>query len=99
MNPRAVIIGPIGLEHSQRTRRMLLDFLASQGNVLVDMSAVTQIDGAGAVSLVEVHYAALKNGMGFALFCVGDQVMSFFRLARLERILTILDCPPEAPVH
>ena len=85
------IVGPIDLEHSQRTRRMLLDCLASRENVLVDMSAVTQIDGAGAVSLVEVHYAALKKGKGFALFCVGSQVMRVFRLARLDRVLTILD--------
>ena len=95
----ARIVGPIDLEHSERTRRMLLNCLASRENVLVDMSAVTQIDGAGAVSLVEVHYAALKNGKGFALFCVGDQVMKVFRLARLDRVVTILDCPPEAPVH
>ena len=74
---------------------MLLDCLASRENVLVDMSAVTEIDCAGAVSLVEVHYAALKNGKGFVFFCVGDQVMRVFRLARLDRVLTILDCPPE----
>ncbi len=95
----ARIVGPIDLEHSQRIRRMLLDCLASRENLLVDLSAVTEIDSAGAVSFVEVHYAALKNGKGFALFCVGDQVMKVFRLARLDRVLTILDYPPEAPVH
>ena len=78
---------------------MLLDCLASRENVLVDMSAVTQIDGAGAAILVEAHHAALKNGKGFALACVGEPVMRVFKLARLDQVLTILDCPPEAPVH
>ena len=93
------IVGPINLDHARKTRRKLLAGLASRENLLVDMSAVTEINSAGIAILVEAHNAALKNGMGFALFCVGDQVMRVFRLARLERILTILDCPPEAPVH
>ncbi len=95
----ARIVGPIDLDHARKTRRMLLDCLASQENVLVDMSAVTEIDGAGADILVEAHITARRNGRGFALSCVSDPVMKVFRLAHLERVFTLLDCTPEAPVH
>ncbi len=95
----ARIVGPIDLDHARKTRRMLLASLASRDNLLVDMSAVTEIDGAGAAILVEAHIAARRNGRDFALSCVGDQVMKVLRLAHLERVFTLLDCTPEAPVH
>ncbi len=88
------IVGPIDLDHARKTRRMLLDCLASQENVLVDMSAVTEIDGAGAAILVEAHITARRNGKDFALSCVSDPVMKVFRLAHLERVFTLLDCTP-----
>ncbi len=95
----ARMVGPIDIDHARKTRQMLLASLASRDNLLVDMSAVTEIDSAGAAILVEAHIAARRNGRDFALSCVGDQVMKVFRLARLDRVLTILDCPPEVPVH
>ena len=53
----ARIEGPIDLDHASKTRRMLLDSLANQKNVLVDMSAVTEIDSAGVASLVEALWS------------------------------------------
>ena len=95
----ARIVGPIDLDHARKTRRMLLDCLASQENVLVDMSAVTEIDGAGAAILVEAHITARRNGKDFALSCVSDPVMKVFRLAHLERVFTLLDCTPHPNPH
>ncbi len=95
----ARIVGPIDLEHSQRIRRMLLDCLASRENVLVDMSAVTEIDSAGVANLVEAHTAARKNGKGFALFHVGEPVMRVFRLARLDQAFTILSGAPGTRIN
>ena len=87
----ARIVGPIDFDHARKTRRMLLACLASRENLLVDMSAVTEIDSAGVASLVEAHITARKNGKGFALFHVGEPVMRVFRLARLDRAFTILN--------
>ena len=87
----ARIVGPIDLDQASKTRRMLLALMASQDNLLVDMSAVTEIHSAGVASLVEAHICARKNGKGFALFHVGEPVMRVFRLARLDRAFTILN--------
>ena len=95
----ARIVGPIDLDHAPKTRRMLLDCLASWETVLVDMSAVTKIDGASAVILVEAHITARRNGRGFALSCVSDPVMKVFRLARLDRVFTLLDCTHQARIN
>lgn len=95
----ARIVGPIDLDRARKTRRLLLDCLSERENLLVDMSAVPQVDGAGAAILVEAHHAALKNGKGFALACVSESVMRVLRLARLDRIFTVRDCPHQEGVH
>ena len=93
------IVGPIDLDHARKTRRKLLACLASRENLLVDMSAVTEIDGAGVASLVEAHNAARKKGKGFALFHVGEPVMRVLRLARLDQAFTILNGAPGVRIN
>ena len=95
----ARIVGPIDLDHAPKTRQMLLACLASRENLLVDMSAVTEIGGAGVASLVEAHNAARKNGKGFALFHVGEPVMRVLRLARLDKAFTILNGAPGVRIN
>ena len=95
----ARIVGPIDLDHAPKTRRMLLAHLASQDNLLVDMSAVTEIHSAGVASLVEAHNAARKNGKGFALFHVGEPVMRILRLVRLDKAFTILSGAPGVRIN
>lgn len=95
----ARIVGPIDLDHARKTRRKLLACLARRENLLVDMSAVTEIDGAGVASLVEAHNAARKNGKGFALFHVGEPVMRVLRLARLDQAFTILNGAPGTRIN
>ncbi len=95
----ARIEGPIDLDHASKTRRMLLDSLANQKNVLVDMSAVTEIDSAGVASLVEAHNTARKNGKAFALFHVGYPVLRVLRLARLDKAFTILSGAPGVRIN
>ncbi len=73
--------------------------LASRENVLVDMSAVTEIDSAGVASLVEAHNVARKNGKGFALFDVGEPVMRVFRMARLDKAFAILSGAPGVRIN
>lgn len=95
----ARIEGPIDLDHASKTRRMLLDSLANQKNVLVDMSAVTEIDSAGVASLVEAHNTARKNGKAFALFHVSYPVLRVLRLARLDKAFTILSGAPGVRIN
>ena len=95
----ARIVGPIDLDHAPKTRRMLLDCLASRENLLVDMSAVTAIDSAGVASLVEAHNTARKNGKAFALFHVGYPVLRVLRLARLDKAFTILSGAPGVRIN
>jgi len=95
----AYIVGPIDLDHARKTRRMLLRHLAGQENLLVDMSAVTEIDSAGVASLVEAHNTARRNGKGFALFHVGASVMRVLRLSRLDRAFTILSGAPGVRIN
>ncbi len=93
------IVGPINLDHARKTRRKLLAGLASRENLLVDMSAVTEIDSAGVANLVEAHTAARKNGKGFALFHVNEPVMRVFRLVRLDQAFTILSGAPGVRIN
>ena len=93
------IVGPIDLDHARKTRRKFLACLASRENVLVDMSAVTEIDSAGVASLVEAHNVARKNGKGFALFDVGEPVMRVFRMARVDKAFAILSGAPGVRIN
>ena len=93
------IVGPIDLDHARKTRRQLFSSLAGRENLLVDMSAVTEIDSAGVASLVEAHTAARKNGKGFALFHVSEPVMRLLRLVRLDQALTILSGAPGVRIN
>ncbi len=95
----ARIVGPIDLDHARKTRQMLLACLASRENLLVDMSAVTEIHSAGVASLVEAHNVARKNGKGFALFDVGEPVMRVFRMARLDKAFAILSGAPGVRIN
>lgn len=90
----ARIVGPMDIDHASKTRRILLAYLASRKNLLVDMSAVTDIDSAGVAILVEAHDAARKNGKEFALFRVGKPVMRVLRLARLDQAFKVLGGAP-----
>lgn len=95
----ARIVGQIDLEHAPETRRTLLAYLDSRANLLVDMSAVTEIDSAGVASLLEAHYTARKNGKEFALFQVGEPVMRVLKLVRVDQVFTILSVAPGTPIH
>ncbi|MDA0306784.1 MAG: STAS domain-containing protein [Proteobacteria bacterium] len=95
----ARIVGPIDIDHARKTRRLLLAGLASRENLLVDMSAVTEIDSAGVASLVEALNTARKNRKAFALFNVGYPVMRMLRLARLDKAFTILSGAPGVRIN
>lgn len=94
-----VSLGPADLDHSRRTRQMLLSCLTRGEDVVVDLSSINYIDSASVASLVEAHAAARKSGKDFSLLHVSAPVMRILRLARLERVFTIIDGTPEARVN
>ncbi len=83
--------GDVDLESSPEARRILLDCLGRTSSLLVDLSAVTDIDSSGIASLVESFQNARKAGRHFALVAVSSSVLSVLRLSRLDKVFTIYD--------
>lgn len=95
----ARIVGPIDVAHFRETRRILMDCLQGGDDVLVDMSGVTRIDGAGLANLIQAHRAARKSGQDFALFNVSDSVKRSLKLVHLDQVFTIFDRRSTPRVH
>ena len=88
--------GEVDLEHSPQARKALLDAVAKNNNVVVDLSGVSYIDSSGIASLVESFQTARKNGGGFTLASVSDSALRVLQLARLDKVFTIAASVEEA---
>lgn len=84
------LAGDVDLHSSPQARRAILDALAAKSPLLVDLSTVSYMDSSGVASLVEGYQAARKLGLEFALIAPAPAAMSVLRLARLDRVFTIL---------
>ena len=81
--------GDVDLEHSPMAREVLLDCVAKQRDVFVDLSEVSYIDSSGVASLVEAFQTSKKKGTRFALGAVNPAAMRVLELARLDKVFTI----------
>jgi len=81
--------GDVDLESSPEARRILLESVAKNQPVYVDMSLVSYIDSSGVASLVEALQTARKAGSVFALASVSDAATRVLELARLDKVFTI----------
>ncbi len=81
--------GDVDLEYSPKARRVLLDSVKRQRDVLVDLSGVSYIDSSGVANLVEAFQLARQEGTGFALVSVNAAALRVLRLARLDKVFTI----------
>ncbi len=81
--------GDVDLEHSPKAREVLLDCVAKERDVFVDLSAVSYIDSSGVASLVEAFQSSKKKGTGFALVAVNPAALRVLELARLDKVFTI----------
>jgi anti-sigma B factor antagonist len=81
--------GDVDLEHSPRTREVLLGAVARGRRLLVDLSAVSYIDSSGVASLVEAFQLSRRQGQAFALVSVNAPALRVLELARLDRVFTI----------
>jgi anti-anti-sigma factor len=80
--------GEVDLDSSPECCKVLLENIARNIPVLVDLSAVTYIDSFGISSMVEALQNALKSGQEFALAGVSEAAMRVLSLARLGTVFT-----------
>ena len=81
--------GDVDLEYSPKARRVLLDSVKRQRDVLVDLSGVSYIDSSGVANLVEAFQLSRQEGTGFALVSVNAAALRVLQLARLDKVFTI----------
>lgn len=82
--------GEVDLSWSQQVRRAVLDALAGDAAVGVDLSAVSYIDSSGIAALVEGFQQARARGGRFVLVAVSDAVRAVLELARLDRVFVLV---------
>lgn len=83
--------GEVDLSWSQQLRKAVLDALASNAEVAVNLAAVDYIDSSGIAALVEGFQHARGNKKIFGLLQISKPVMSVLKLARLDRVFVLWD--------
>lgn len=81
--------GEVDLDRSPAVRKILLDCVKRNIDIVVDLSKVRYIDSSGIASLVEALQAANGIGINFSLAAVGGQVSRVIQLARLDKVFSI----------
>ena len=81
--------GDVDLQNAPAARKVLLETVAGEHPVLVDLSGVDYIDSSGVASLVEALQTARKRNLGFALVAVSESALRVFQLAHLDKVFTI----------
>ncbi|MEP7044302.1 MAG: STAS domain-containing protein [Dokdonella sp.] len=82
--------GEVDLSWSAQVRRAVLDALAGNTTVGVDLSDVSYIDSSGIAALVEGFQSARAHGSRFVLVAVSDAVRAVLELARLDRVFLLV---------
>ncbi len=88
----AVIVsfsGDVDLQSSPDARKVLLECVARNMPVLVDLSKVDYIDSSGIASLVESLQTARKGGGDLLLVSVSEAAFRVLELARLDKVFVI----------
>jgi anti-sigma B factor antagonist len=83
------LAGEIDLDRAPDIRRLLLDCVKRQLDVLVDLSEVSYIDSSGIASLVEALQWAKQRGTDLCLIAVSPEALRVFELARLDKVFAI----------
>jgi anti-sigma B factor antagonist len=83
------LTGEIDLETSPQARQILLETVAKNTKLLIEMASVTYIDSSGIATLVEAFQRAKKNGVQVAFICLNPAVVRVLTLARLDKVFTI----------
>jgi anti-sigma B factor antagonist len=83
--------GDIDLAVSQDLRRLLLARAKAGHELVVDMSGVGYIDSSGIASLIEAFQTTRQQNLRFALAAVPERAMRVLKLARLDRVLPLME--------
>jgi len=81
--------GRVNYERTPAFRKILLEAVVHERDILVDFSAVTYIDSSGIACLIEALQIALSRGIRLALISVSVHVMRVLKLARLDMVFPI----------
>lgn len=87
--------GEVDLASSPAAREKILGALR-QGDVFVELSAVSYMDSSGVASLVEGYQLAKDMGRRFGLVGVAEPVRLVLGLASLDKVFPMYDGLPEA---
>jgi anti-sigma B factor antagonist len=88
------VSGEVDLSWSTKLRKAVLDTLAKDQPMAVDLSQVEYIDSSGIAALVEGFQNARGKKQTFGLLCISKPVLSVLKLARLDRVFVIWDALP-----
>ena len=90
--PVVNLSGPIDFQSVPAVRRRLLDGIHG-GDLQIDLSNVTNLDGSGLAALVETFQAAHEAGHVVRLTHPSREVLKMVSLARLEEVFGLgSDC-------
>lgn len=84
------LAGEIDMAAVPKVRQCLLEAVKSGAPVAVDLAAVTYMDSSGIAALVEGLQTARKQGTPFALAKAEGPVLGVLKLARLDKVFTLL---------
>ncbi|MGB0747429.1 MAG: STAS domain-containing protein [Magnetospiraceae bacterium] len=88
--------GDVDLDTSRAAREALLTAVKESPLVVVDLSAVPYIDSSGIASLIEAFQKARAEKQTLVLAAVNDKALRALKLARLDKVFTIVDTLDEA---
>jgi anti-sigma B factor antagonist len=82
--------GEVDLSWSAEVRTAVLAALSAAPRVAVDLAAVSYIDSSGIAALVEGFQNARGKSQPFVLLGVSGPVQAVLKLARLDRVFTLV---------
>jgi anti-sigma B factor antagonist len=92
----AAFSGDIDFNSSPDARRIMLDLVERNRDLMVDMSSVEYIDSSGVASLIEAFQGAKRTGRRFGLVAPSAPALKVLQLAHLEKVLPIFDSVADA---
>jgi anti-sigma B factor antagonist len=81
--------GDVDLYSSPELRSAIMEAMAAEGAVAVDLSRVRYMDSSGVATLVEGLKGAMSDGTEFRLLSPSRSVMKVLELSRLDTIFEI----------
>lgn len=95
-NGRVQIAGDLTFETVGGLRERGAEVLQGEGDVILDLKAVTRADSAGLALMVEWLRQARRKDAGLRVVNMPDQMLAIARMSKLDSVLLARDRVPEA---